>query len=308
LFSLTYYLVAASSLGFLSLLQKKSAKDQDPEADKFAENLSVRGGLELGTYLFLGNGLQVLGLKTVNSDRAAFLLQLTTIFVPLIQGFLNGDLKSIPQRTWTACFVALLGVAVISLDGKEGETLDNVSSILANFSEGDLLVMAAAFSYSFHCIRLERFARQGSAVRLAACKAFTETSWNISLLAVVLFLAYNVEGNFLSSQAVGNEIVSFVQTPNLLLNPNLPSAVIATLWTGLVTVAYTIYAQSFGQARISPTDANLIYTIQPVCTAIFAWILLGETVGPLGFVGGLLIGSAVYMVAAEGVNNQFQSK
>jgi drug/metabolite transporter (DMT)-like permease len=44
---------------------------------------------------------------------------------------------------------------------------------------------------------------------------------------------------------------------------------------GLVTCAYTIYAQSFGHRRVGPTDANLIYTEQPIFTALFAWELLG---------------------------------
>ena len=69
----------------------------------------------------------------------------------------------------------------------------------------------------------------------------------------------------------------------------------AILWTGLVTVAYTIYAQSYGQRRVKPATANLIYTFQPVCTALFAWTLLGETLGPAGYIGGGLIGSAVLL-------------
>ena len=73
----------------------------------------------------------------------------------------------------------------------------------------------------------------------------------------------------------------------------------AVMWTGWVTCAYTIYAQSFGQSRVNPTDANLIYTIQPIFTAIFAWGLLGETLGPAGYLGGALIGTAVYLVAVS---------
>ena len=34
------------------------------------ESITTRGGLELGSYLFLGNGLQVVGLQSVPADRA----------------------------------------------------------------------------------------------------------------------------------------------------------------------------------------------------------------------------------------------
>jgi hypothetical protein len=48
----------------------------------------------------------------------------------------------------------------------------------------------------------------------------------------------------------------------------------------------------------SPTNANLIYTFQPIFTALFAWTFLGETMGPAGFVGGFIIGSSVYLVVS----------
>jgi drug/metabolite transporter (DMT)-like permease len=313
-FSLGYYLVAATSLGFLTLLASSTQQDQKgsevEESTQIVDQTAIRGGMELGTYLFIGNGLQVLGLATVSADRAAFLLQLTTLFVPLVQGLVfNGDLKSISSKTWTACVVALIGVAVISLDGKEGPILDNAANILTNFSQGDIFIMAAAFSYTFHCIRLERFAKETPALQLAACKATTETVWTLVLIATIFGIASQSSGgsaedlpSLLSgAQATSSEIASFFQSDTSLLsnNPALPSVVLAILWTGLVTVAYTIYAQSFGQSRVSPTDANLIYTIQPICTAVFAWILLGETLGPAGYVGGALIGSAVYLVAVD---------
>lgn len=80
-FSVGYYLVAALSLSALlglSMLRNGNDSDEKKRNEK-ATSLPIRGGIELGIYLFLGNGLQVLGLKTVPSDRAAFLLQLTTV-------------------------------------------------------------------------------------------------------------------------------------------------------------------------------------------------------------------------------------
>jgi len=71
---------------------------------------------------------------------------------------------------------------------------------------------------------------------------------------------------------------------------------LATFWTGLITIAYTIYAQSFGQARVEPITANLIYTTQPFFTAVIAYFLLGESLGTFGYVGGALIGAAVLLV------------
>jgi drug/metabolite transporter (DMT)-like permease len=317
-FSVGYYLVAAVTLALLVVISSIIHKNDESTNEltplgtaALNTSLPIRGGAELGVYLFLGNALQVLGLKTVPSDRAAFLLQLTTIFVPLVQSGFAGDLLAVPIRTWVACVIALAGVAVISLDGKElSDGTNMLDSLLGGFSSGDFLIVLAAFSYTFHCIRLERFAQETSAVKLAACKAATETILCGLLVTSLVLLGTNANAVdpvspasvWAYAQEEGQDISHFVTSFSQQWESGyLPTAALlpalgAVFWTGWVTVAYTIYAQSFGQSRVKPADANLIYTIQPICTAIFAWLLLGETLGPLGYLGGAIIGFAVYLV------------
>lgn len=292
LFSAAYYIVAAVTLLSLALFRT-------------SEKWPVHGGLELGLYLFVGNLLQVLGLKTVPSDRAAFLLQLTTILVPLLEASRS---KAVSKRTWLACFVALLGVAVMGLDTSQSSvqalSTHEIINMLPVLSNGDLMIAGAALSYSFHCIRLEKYAQTTSAVKLAASKAVTETVCTfLTILAVLWYSALSnpVGGPPLSTFASesGNEIINYVSN-----HPFIETNVIAAIcWTGWVTVAYTIYAQSYGQSRVRPTTANLIYTIQPLCTALIAWSLLGESLGPFGWCGGLLIGLAVLLVALPSNSN-----
>jgi drug/metabolite transporter (DMT)-like permease len=222
------------------------------------------------------------------------------------------DILAIPTRTWGACFIALLGVAVIGLDGQSGSQdgflLSTFVSSFTSLTPGDFLIVLAAFSYTFHCIRLGVFARETSALKLAACKATTETLLSLTLvLTLVAAAQHESTSDGLTNYATreGGEITAFLSSfAENVSSGTLPTATIvpaigAVLWTGLVTVAYTIYAQSFGQSRVNPTDANLIYTIQPLFTALVAWALLGETLGPAGYFGGALIGSAVYLVATD---------
>ena len=327
-FSPCYYLVAASALSVLSLVT--TPRDEKEESEGNATNddiktqkrrsLPILGGMELGFYLFLGNSLQVLGLNTLNSGRVAFLIQLTTIFVPLVQGIAARNLFAIPTRTWIACLIALGGVGIIGLEGNESVIQDNVGSGVSSLvlselflSQGDYLVIGAALAYTFHCIRLEKYAKETRAVTLAAYKATTETV--LSLLLVVTLLVYNssvgdntaASNNLLVTFArdTGNDIALFLGTvPQQLSDGSIPASVLfpalaAVLWTGLVTCAYTIYAQSFGQSRVNPSDANLIYTFQPVWTSLIAYFLLGETLGPSGFIGGAMIGLAVFLVISS---------
>ena len=195
----------------------------------------------------------------------------------------------------------------MGLDGAEGE-----STLFSSFSSlmpGDFMIIMAALAYTFHCIRLGHYAKETSAIKLAACKATTETLWSLALVLSLVAFASSTSadaGSLLSyASQQGTDIANYVSIISKELSNNsmslstLVPAVAAAVWTGLVTCAYTIYAQSFGQSRVNPTDANLIYTIQPIFTALFAWGLLGETLGPAGYLGGALIGSAVYIVAVS---------
>jgi len=348
LFNLSYYFVATAALVPAAILWSRNGDDDssstssDPigttplEATETTmpnetiknnmnnnkNNWPVVGGMELGTYLFVGNLLQVVGLQTVPADRAAFLLQLTTVFVPLAQANRSA-------RVWVACGLALAGVGIMGLDDSSEDASAVEPSVLAivqstldrlsqqqqqlQWSTGDSLIVLAAVSYTFHCIRLEGYAQQTSAVRLAACKATAETTWSAVAVLVVILSALsltptNESGSndftaFLSQS--GQECLDFVAAVSTGLSngsvstASLLPAVLATIWTGLVPVAYTIAAQSYGQRRVRPVTANLIYTIQPVCTAVFAYLLLHESLGLLGYIGGALIGSAVLLVVAQ---------
>jgi drug/metabolite transporter (DMT)-like permease len=325
LFSFAYYLAAATVLNFLSYISKKDdghnnanhQHDQDDDnvlgessSPPSSSSSFLPGGIELGTYLFVGNALQVIGLKTVPSDKAAFLLQLTTIFVPLVQCLLARNFKIVPIKTWIACGVALLGVALIGLDGSHDS--NSANSMTWNFGTGDFYIILGALFYTFHCLRLELYAKTTSAVRLAAAKASTETAWSGLVLLVCLIAAFSPSLYPLEDKPIlnlartsGDDLLTYVgnavsESAAASSDPqHWPEVALATLWTGLVTVAYTIYAQSFGQARVPATTANLIYTIQPFFTALIAFLVLGETLGTYGYVGGTLIGAAVLLVVVE---------
>ena len=71
-------MVAAVSLGILSYYRSsKEEKGSDriealdaSDVNGDTNDLTTLGGWELGSYLFIGNGLQVVGLQTVPADRA----------------------------------------------------------------------------------------------------------------------------------------------------------------------------------------------------------------------------------------------
>lgn len=80
LFSAFYFFISAvTTVGLAQVLEDRNNSSQqasvmvDPANDQ--TKIEFAAGLELGSWLFMGNTLQLLGLKTVSSDRAGFLVQ-----------------------------------------------------------------------------------------------------------------------------------------------------------------------------------------------------------------------------------------
>jgi drug/metabolite transporter (DMT)-like permease len=312
-FSACYYALAAITTLVLAHVQSAKVKTQPSSSMRQESTVaSFRGGLELGSYLFVANCLQVIGLQTVQAERAGFLVQLTTVMVPLTEALLAASWSKVPLRTYMACLLALAGLVVMGLDGKDMALSGDTSlGAISSFSQGDVFILGAAVLYTLHVVRLGVYAKETTPMKLAAAKATTETVLSVGLVAALVGLSSLVvtttdsNGLIIFAATTGREITSFFESfstgvaDGSVALSALLSALGAIFWTGWITCAYTIWAQSYGQSRVSPTNANLVYTFQPIFTALFAWALLGETMGPAGFAGGAIIATAVYTVATS---------
>ena len=253
----------------------------DDDNEDHDAGLLVRAGGELGSYLFVANCLQVLGLRTVEADRAGFLVQLTTIFVPLVEGVVASNLQQVPLRTWWACLLAFLGLLVMGFDGNALQmtmtmNMDRMTIHpwdLFSITQGDTCIIGAALLYTLHVVRLGAYAQQTRPIELAASKATVETMFSLllvfGLMAVgnrdtatmtmtkdVDTIGGDVRGVVAVAADTGREITAFFTSftqgvhEGTISNAALLSAGGAILWTGWITCAYTIFAQSFGQARV----------------------------------------------------------
>ena len=78
-FSVMQYVVSSSALGLLS-----SVTVPPVASEKASRAATAAAGFELGSYLFFGALLQLFGLGMTTATRGAFIVQLTTIIVPLM--------------------------------------------------------------------------------------------------------------------------------------------------------------------------------------------------------------------------------
>ena len=315
LFNWMNYVVSAATLVVVSLVRAQVGTPSNPSVSLAGDDSSSTGasgasggadgsdvsdsprsamlaGAELGGYLFLGSTMQIFGLRYTSAGRAAFLVQLTTVIVPLLDALLVT--KQLPRpRVLGACLLAFSGVLLLTAGGGggEGEGAAAVAALaggLGGPSLGDGLVGAAALIYSMHVVRLSYHAPRLNPLRLARAKEVSRLGYASATLAVGVALSSP------QADALGAFVASFVDAPDAA---RLALGIV--LWNGVVTTAFPTWAQSFGQARVSAGTAQVLYSLQPLWSSLFGFLLLGETFGAAGGAGAALILAAVLLAGTD---------
>ena len=328
LFSFGYFLIASLALLVWSGANTSGLPKNSPVAVS-PPQWPIRQGMELGIYLFAGNMMQLVALQTISADRSALLLQIKVLLVPIVEAMLLQTWHVMKNlKTWIACLLALLGVVLIEVPMtatnalvRHGDPFHDLGGLFE--TGGDVYIFMAALVYTLHVIRLTTHAQDSVPIQLAAVKACTECACALVVISLALLCsttrmdAPGMEGNDVLGmfQEQGRILQDYFHqihdqvwnedmgpNPNNQQQPQVWRAVGAMMWTGLVTIAYTIQAQTVGQQTVRPVTANLIYSLQPLGTAAIAWLLLDPDteppLGPQGMVGAVLLSLAVLLVVA----------
>ncbi|CAL6400884.1 unnamed protein product [Bathycoccus prasinos] len=71
------------------------------------------------------------------------------------------------------------------------------------------------------------------------------------------------------------------------------------VYTGVVTTAFALYAETVALKYIPSEKASVIYTTEPLWGAAFAYVLLGERMGINGYIGGALILASSFLSSSS---------
>mmetsp|Transcript_19131 Transcript_19131/g.27659 ORF Transcript_19131/g.27659 Transcript_19131/m.27659 type:complete len:451 (-) Transcript_19131:258-1610(-) len=271
---------AVSSVAFLGLLAGGSLLDSNVGTmSNLAENddkddgfQNWYGGMELGFWKFLGTTCHIYGLSLTTANHGAFLIQLTTLIVPVIQG-LQGE--RISRQMQAAVGLALLGVFAFTQDPSSAA---EGADAIATQTIGDALCVACALFYSFYDIQTFKWGKLIPRTQLVTTKIGTQALLSMSLCGA---LAWDESAEF------------FANNPDLLAGGSLLVPVV--LWTGLIVNALATFLQVGGMQAIGPTRAQTIFASQPLMSAILSFIFLGETIGIQGAAGGSAFLFALYL-------------
>ena len=88
----------------------------------------------------------------------------------------------------------------------------------------------------------------------------------------------------------------FLETPAL---PGTAKVWAASLFLGIVCSGICLVIQSVFQRHTTASRASLIFTLEPVFSAIFAFFLLGERIGVRGYLGAALMLASLVLVEVD---------
>ncbi len=256
----------------LDRLKKKPEASSLVETGNENNALLFRSGLELATWGFLAQGLLNVGLVSTGSARASFLTQASVLFTPLISTLIGK--QSVAKNVWLACLVALVGLVVLTM-GAGGSAAAGVSSAFAvSLSKGDLFVLGGALSWSMYLFRVNTLGPKHPDLVLQGVKTG---------LMAVLYSIWWISGGGLFS--AGKFALSSL--PSWMTSSAVVWAALFFSAIGPGTIADVL--QQKGQKDVSPSEANILLSAEPVFATIFAVLLLGEKTSLLEMGGGALI-------------------
>ncbi|KAF2926224.1 uncharacterized protein [Oryza sativa Japonica Group] len=232
-------------------------------------------GVELGIWVAIGYLAQAIGLVTADAGRTAFISSLTVIIVPFLDGILGAE---IPAYTWIGALLSLIGVGILELSGSPP-------------CVGDLLNLLSAFGFAIHMLRTEHISRNMKKENFPAL-----VGCQVLVVAFVSAVSFFIK---CSAKNV-HQWTSQLQSPMKLFGVMIQFPWLSILYTGIFSTTFCLWAEVAAMRDVSATETAIIYGLEPVWGAAFAWAMLGERWGMTGFVGAIFIIAGSFMVQILG--------
>ncbi|KAF0910194.1 hypothetical protein E2562_001404 [Oryza meyeriana var. granulata] len=221
-------------------------------------------GLELGLWVSLAYLSQALGLISSDAGRASFVTAFTVIVVPLIDGIFGA---SIPKLTWFGAIVSLVGIGLLECGGSPP-------------CVGDMLNFLAALFFGIHMLRTEQISRSTDKKKFLALLSF-----EVLVVAFSSVLWFLFKDSFVDINDSSFESWTF----GMLWDTASSFPWIPALYTGVFSTVLCMWAEMVAMGDVSATETAIVYGLEPVWGAAFAWFLLGERWDNAAWLGAALV-------------------
>ena len=210
---------------------------------------SVRGGMFLGLFLFLGFAFQTFGLTYTYSSTVAFITGLNVVIVPFIV-FLFFK-KRATLYSSIGAVAAAIGLYLLSAQGEISAGLGELYALICAF------MFALQISFTAHYVK----------------------NCNIYVLVVVQFAMVTLL-SFLGAIALDG-IIMPVRFDGIFLEAIIIAAVFATV--------FAFFVQTAMQRFTNPAKTAIIFTMEPVSAGIAGYFWANELLNSAQLLGAGLI-------------------
>jgi drug/metabolite transporter (DMT)-like permease len=200
-------------------------------------------------------GLQILGQVETTASHASFLTGLASVFTPAAAWLTTRRLPTLENGLG----IALAGAGFVLMTMPTGGAINR----------GDLLVFGCGVTFAFYIVEMaERSARHDPVWFTTVQLALTTALSGVAVLALG------------GTGALEAGIRPILSSGSLLVQ---------ALFLVVLGTFGTYVFQTWAQGHMSATHAAIIYTLEPVVTALLAAQFLGERLGARGWAGGVLV-------------------
>jgi len=230
----------------------------------------IKDGIFLGFLYFASFATQTAGLKFTSATKSGFITGTFIIFIPLFQFLIE---KRIPGKgNFIGIFLAFTGLIFLSAKGTSFfEVFNEMGS---GFNEGDFLTIICAIFVALYIIYLDKISKKHDYKSLAFLQIGTTSVCSISA-----FIIFSLTG---------------LEETKLQLNENVVSAL---LYTSILATVFATFYQTKYQKKVTPAKAGIIFSFEPIFSALFAFFILNEKISNFGLLGCFLIFSG--LIATE---------
>ncbi len=241
----------------------------------------VVDGIWLGIILATLFWLQTDGMRFTATAKSGFITGLYVLFTPLLAVAIG---QRVNLTSLLGAVIATYGLYLLVQAPAAGWSGHALGGVFGQMNRGDLETLGCAFLCAVHIVLMGSFTRKSDAWLLASSQVIT-----CGIISAGIAIVGGLGAG--SAQVAGG-----------LTNWH---AVLATLYLALFSTVFAFWAQAKAQTRLGPTEAAILFSLEPVVAALLSVFWLRESMSARQAFGGGLIVFA--MIVAEVLPHMFRA-
>ncbi len=238
----------------------------------------VIDGIWLGIVLATLFWLQTDGMQFTTTAKSGFITGLYVLFTPLIAVAIGQQVK---LTSLVGAVIATFGLYLLVQAPTAAWSGNALGGVFGRMNRGDVETLVCALLCAVHIVLMGSFARRSDAWLLASSQVIT-----CGIISAVIAIAGS--GGAAPARGLSNS-----------------HAVLATLYLAVFSTVFAFWAQATAQTRLGPTEAAVLFSLEPVVAALLSVYWLKEPMtGRQAFGGGLIVFA---MIVAEALPHMFRA-